>query len=508
MNQARFKKAEPSGTGIALALAAGAAMALGAWISVTTSHPESSSAQTASKPNIVFILTDDMRYDDLTATYMPKTTSLLINRGMAFDNAFVSNPLCCPSRATIMRGQYAHNTGVWRTTNVFDPDPNVRDGGWEGYKNNGYEDNNVATHLHAAGYRTGFFGKYLNGYNDTNTHIPKGWDRWFATEEGYFDYDVNDQGTIKHFGTDANDYQTDVLKRRASAFVGTSVTAGKPFFAYVAPKAPHDPAIPAPRDIHTFDGVQDPRLPSFDEEDVSDKPPWMRSLSRLSSADEANIRQRHADRVESLQAVDDLVAAVVRKLRDKGVLSNTYIVFTSDNGWYHGEHRIRQGKARPYEEAPHVPLVIRGPGVRADSTTAKLALNTDYFPTFTGLAGARTPNYVDGRSLLPILTERATAWRTAILLEGTVEIPSLLFREGRNYGGVRTSTTKYVEYEGGFRELYDLAPGADPYEQNNIYYEAASNVAPRPDLKARLDALESCAGADASATSCKTVEGG
>jgi hypothetical protein len=110
--------------------------------------------------------------------------------------------------------------------------------------------------------------------------------------------------------------------------------------------------------------------------------------------------------------------------------------------------------------------------------------------------------------LLPILTERATAWRTAILLEGTVEIPSLLFREGRNYGGVRTSTTKYVEYEGGFRELYDLAPGADPYEQNNIYYEAASNVAPRPELKARLDALESCAGADASATSCKTAEGG
>ena len=169
---------------------------------------------------------------------------------------------------------------------------------------------------------------------------------------------------------------------------------------------------------------------------------------------------------------------------------------------------MQAGKERPYEEAPRAPLVIRGPGVQAGSTTEKLVLNTDYSPTFTDLAGAQTPSYVDGRSLRPVLEGSATNWRTAILLEGSVEIRSLLSREHRKFYGIRTSTAKYAEYEGGFRELYDLAPGADPYELNNIYYKAASNVAPRPALKARLDALESCARADASATSCKTAEGG
>jgi N-acetylglucosamine-6-sulfatase len=502
--QARSKKAKPLGMGIVLALAAGAVMALGTWISVTASHPETSSAQTVSQPNIIFILTDDMRKDDLNSRYMPQTYSLLADRGMTFDNAFVSNPLCCPARATIMRGQYAHNTGIWRITNVFDPDPNVRDGGWLGYNRNGYEDDNVATHLHAAGYRTGFFGKYLNGYDGTT--VPPKWDDWFAFKQlAYFNYDVNDNGTIRHFGTTAGAYSTDVLNSEVQQFIDASVTRSNPFFAYVAPYAPHEPATPAPRDVHTFDGVQDPRLPSFDEADVSDKPPWMRSMSKLSTADKAKIRGRHEDRVESLQAVDDLVAAVVGKLRDKGVLSNTYIVFTSDNGWYHGEHRIRQGKERPYEEAPHVPLVIRGPGIAAGSTTRKLALNTDYLPTFTNLAGARTPSYADGRSLRPVLEGRPTAWRTAILLEGLGYQSGIPILE-RNYSAIRTRTTKYVEYEGGFREAYNLTPGADPYELANVYYGADPTVPPLSDLDRRLDELKQCSGTGQTAPSCKVGE--
>jgi N-acetylglucosamine-6-sulfatase len=299
-----------------------------------------------------------------------------------------------------------------------------------------------------------------------------------------------------------------VLNREAQQFIGESVALGKPFFAYVAPKAPHGPATPAPRDRHTFDYEKAPRLPSFDEEDVSDKPPWIQSLRRLSSRDIANIDQRHEDRVESLQAVDDLVEGVVDKLQSyPEVLDNTYIVFTSDNGWYHGEHRIRNGKARPYEEAPQVPLVIRGPGVQTASTD-KLVLNTDYFPTFMDLAEAQTPDYVDGRSLLPVLTGSPTTWRTAILLEGRGYTADPEIPVDRNYNGIRTSTSKYVEYEGGFRELYVLNPGTDPYELSTIYYSAEPTVPPRPDLKARLDALKSCAGADASATSCKTAEGG
>jgi arylsulfatase A-like enzyme len=302
---------------------------------------------TDQQPNIVFILTDDMRKDDLTDTYMPQTTMELVAKGMNFKNAFVSNPLCCPSRATIMRGQYAHNTKVWFNTNVFDPDPNIPDGGWKGYKGNGYENENVATRLKAAGYTTGFFGKYLNGY--TATTVPPGWDDWFAvTTGGYFDYDVNDNGTIRHFGTTNRDYSTDVLKRNVREFIGANAAQGKPFFAYVAPYAPHGPVTPAPRDRHTFDPEKAPRLPSFNERDVTEKPDWIQSLPELTSADIANIDRRHENRVESLQAVDDLVATVVRKLGEQGVLSNTYIVFTSDNGFHHGEHRLQRDKGQPY----------------------------------------------------------------------------------------------------------------------------------------------------------------
>jgi N-acetylglucosamine-6-sulfatase len=419
MNPARSKKAKPLGMGIVQALAAGVVMALGVWISVTASHPESSSAQTVSKPNIIYIVTDDMRYDDLNARYMPKTSSHLKDQGMTFKNAFVSTAWCCPSRATTMRGQYAHNTGVWYIANSYNPDPDVPDGGWEGYKGNGHEDDNVATHLGAAGYRTGLFGKYLNNYQGTTK--PPGWDDWFAFRPPrYYDYKVNDNGTIKHFGTTASAYSTDVLSRETQQFIDASVAQGNPFFAYVSPNAPHSPYPgTVPRHEHDFDGEKAPRSPSFNELDVSDKPPWIRSLPILGSTKIATINKRHEDRVESLRSVDDLVGAVVDKLNSyPGVLDNTYIVFTSDNGWHLGEHRIPEEKNRPYEEDHRVPLVIAGPGIAAGSTTDKLALNTDHLPTFTALAGAQTPGYVDGRSLRPVLEGNATSWRTAILLEG------------------------------------------------------------------------------------------
>jgi N-acetylglucosamine-6-sulfatase len=401
------------------------------------------------QPNFVFILADDMRKDDLT--YIPKTRSLLEDKGMTFSNAYVSNPLCCPSRATIMRGQYAHNTGVWDNVNGTD-------GGWQGYQsNNGNnEKDNVATSLHndAAGYRTALIGKYLNEYNNT-TYKPPGWDKWFATfTHDYFNYDVNDDGTIRHFGTTESAYLTDVLRKQTQNFIDTSVAKSKPFFAYVTPIAPHVPANPAPRDLHTYDGVKGPRLDSFNEAEVEEKPPWIQSLPILTSTQIAAIDKRHEDRVETLQALDDLVGGVVNKLKSSGQLSNTYIVFTSDNGYHHGEHRIPKSKGRPYEEDIHIPLLIRGPDVAAGSSTDKLVLNTDYFPTFTELAGIQTPSYVDGRSLQPVLTGTATNWRSAILLEAH---PTQHAGETPAYSGIRTTSgSKYIEYEGGVRELYNL----------------------------------------------------
>jgi N-acetylglucosamine-6-sulfatase len=444
------------------------------------------SAQAAQKPNIVFIITDDMRYDDLK--YMPKTRLLLQNRGMAFENAFVSNPLCCPSRATIMRGQYAHNTGVWT---------NTRKGGWQAYKKHGGEANNVATRLDAAGYRTALFGKYLNGYSahSAGTSVPPGWDRWFADvgSAGYYDYDVNDNGTKKHFGKKASDYSTDVLRNNTLAFIGTSAAQGKPFFAYVAPKAPHSPATPAPRDMHTYDGLKAPRPPSFNENDVSDKPPWIRSRPLLDSHKIAQLDIRYEDRVESLQAVDDLVEGVVNKLRNTGVMRNTYIFFTSDNGFHMGEHRIPGSKVYSYEEDIHMPLLVRGPGIAAGSTTEKLALNTDYLPTFTALAGTQTPSYVDGRSLRPVLKRSVRGWRDAILLEHKRAKGGPL----PAYYGIRTTGAKYVEYADGTRELYNL--DSDPYELNNRY-KASSRPA---GLASRLRALKSCA-----AGTCRAAENG
>jgi len=453
----------------------------------------------SAKPNIVFILADDMRKDDLK--YMPKTRSALQDKGMSFENAFVSHALCCPSRATIMRGQYAHNTHVW--SNGSTDSSSTTSGGLQAYKDNGGEQDNVATRLDAAGYRTGLFGKYLNGYDGSTR--PSGWDRWFGGVMGgdeYYNYDVNDDGTLRHFGTTSSDYSTDVISRKTNTFIDNSASLGTPFFAYVAPVAPHAPSTPAPRDVNTYDGVKAPRLPSFNERDVSDKPSWIRQLPRLSDSKKTQIDNHHEKRVESLQALDDLVGGVVGKLREKGVLSNTYVFFTSDNGFHHGEHRIPNGKWRPYEEDVHMPLLVRGPGVAA-GPTYRPGLNTDFMPTFTDLACSSSTcdtqnwSYVpDGRSLRPVLEGNAATWRNAVLLEAPANFSPA-------YAGIRTVNTgtttkgKYVEYSGGARELYNLE--SDPYELTDRY----NPTSPPVGLASRLQALKTCAG-----SGCRAAENG
>jgi arylsulfatase A-like enzyme len=440
------------------------------------------SAQPLQQPNIVFILADDMRYDDFS--YMPKTRDLIGSQGMTFSKAYVPLGLCCPSRTSILTGMYTHNHKVWFNENG-------KNGGWQGFKVQGHEQDNLATRLRSAGYRTGLFGKYLNGYDGST--VPRGWDDWFGKYGGYYyDWDVNDNGTKRHYGRTDSDYSTDVIAREARSFISASVAAGKPFFAYVSPVAPHEPSTPASRDLHDFDGEQAPRLPSFNEGDVSDKPSFIRSLPRLSASDIAAIDALHEKRVESLQAVDDLVEDLVGELEGQSVLNNTYVVFTSDNGWHHGEHRISNRKHQVYEESIHMPLVIRGPGVVAGESTDKLALNIDFYPTFAELAGTTPSSKVDGRSLRAVLEGTATSWRSAILLEKRHKT-----REGQSFFGILTSEPrKYVEYNNGERELYSLR--VDPYELENRY-----SGTPGGGLKARLDNLKTCSGA-----TCRSAEGG
>jgi N-acetylglucosamine-6-sulfatase len=452
----------------------------------------------------MFILADDMKASDLN--HMPNTQRLLVDQGVEFTKPWVTRSLCCPSRATILRGQYTHNHRVW--VNV---EPS---GGFWNFLDQGLENSTVATWLNAAGYDTILIGKYLNRYGlDRNgnraptTHVPPGWDRWHAWQGIYAgtgtSYKINENGRIVTYQR-SEIHDTDLHARTAVDFIRN--TAGnRPFFMYLAPNAPHDPAYFAPRHANMFSNTPLPKPQSFNEADVSDKPEWVQNKPRLSSTQISELTQFYRKRLRALQSLDEMVERLVNALRATGELSNTYIVFTSDNGIYLGEHRLT-AKGAAYNASPRVPLLIRGPGVPRGVTRSQMPLNNDLAPTFASWAGVRPPNFVDGRSLSPLLTSSPPAtWRTAFLVEHRRTPEEFAYvRAIPNYSAVRTARYNYVEYGTGEKELYDL--NADPTELTNIHNSASQRL--RSDLKARLDALKICARADASATSCKRAEGG
>ena len=460
--------------GAVLVLSLGALLAMGC--SGLASSQEEEAKAPNDQPNIVFVLTDDLDY--ASAQKMPAINSLLVEEGVSFQNAFTSQSLCCPSRATILTGLYAHSSGIKGNK--------PPDGGFEKFRDEGLEEDTIAVRLQEEGYRTAYFGKYLNGYpGDDPTHVPPGWDEWHGKikEQKLYDYEINENGEVVSYGSEEEDFYTDVLSEQANDFVRHASPEEQPFFMHVAPTAPHSPSTPAERHEGAFAGEEVPRPPSFNEEDVSDKPSWRKETVRLAEEDISEIDDYYRQRLESMLAVDEMVASLVEELEAAGELGNTYIFFTSDNGWFSGEHRIEEGKDRHYEESSRVPLFIRGAGIGAGSKVGKLALNTDLAPTFAELAGARFA--ADGRSLAPLLRgEDRSNWRSAVLLEGFVG------RKDRVYSAVRTETHKYVEYGNGERELYDLK--ADPYELDNAYENSSSSLL--ENLKARLEALRSCSG--------------
>jgi N-acetylglucosamine-6-sulfatase len=447
-------------------------------------------ADAAQSPNIILILTDDMRADDLP--FMPQVQRWLVEPGMSFSRFFATTPLCCPSRSSIFRGQYAHNHGVLGNTGD--------DAGYTTFFTAGREQSTVATWLHDAGCRTALFGKYLNGYAEFHdlTHVPPGWDRWAAgidhSPYGEFDYRLNEDGRVVAYGHAPEDYLTDVLARKAVDFV--SAAGAPPLFLDVATYAPHSPSVPAPRYAADFATTETPRGPAFNEADVSDKPSWVRSTPLLRPPQIARIDAHRRDRLRTLAAVDDLVGVVCAALQRTGALDHTYVFFSSDNGVLEGEHRQAHGKNGPYEEAIRLPLAVRGPGVPAGTTNDALTATIDLAPTFADLSGAAAPSFVDGRSLAPLLRgAKPDGWRQALLIEGfggdSDDSAPAAGEPVPPFAGVRTVDALYVEYDTGERELYNLA--ADPGETENLISEVDGMTAGA--FAGRVARLRTAAGA-------------
>jgi N-acetylglucosamine-6-sulfatase len=496
--------------------------------------------QAQSTPNVVVVMTDDQSVSDVRR--MPNVRRLLARRGTTFSNSFSSYPLCCPSRATFLTGQYAHNHGV---------DGNFAPSGYYGFRG---RRNTLPVWLDRAGYRTVHVGKYLNQYGALDPReVPPGWDEWYGGVDfstyDYFNYLLNHNGRVKahgdadyaralleinratqrgridssadllalvgrlftpgDFGAQrARDYQTDVLARIAAGFVRRSARSERPFFLSFAPVAPHREDIngvrpgapgpdprPAPRHASRFAQSPLPRRPSFNEADVSDKPALIRAQPRLTQAQIADLRRDHRGRLGSLQAVDEAVGRLVATLRRAGELDETLILFTSDNGWTQGEHRVPDNKYVAYEESIRVPLIIRGPEVPAGQVIDPAAINVDLAATIVDAANARPGRRLDGISLLPIAREPASAARRDVALEALAPLfagRGFPYPFAVPYYGVRTERFKYVRWSYGDEELYDLR--ADPYELRNLAADR-SHAELKAELAARARRLRRCVGA-------------
>jgi arylsulfatase A-like enzyme len=416
---------------------------------------------------------------------MPNTHALLAEQGVTFDNNFVSYSLCCPSRATFLTGQYAHNHGVWSNS--------PPDGGY--YKLD--SSNTLPVWLQRAGYQTIHLGKYLNGYGTRSpTEIPPGWGEWYGTPDPstyrYLDYKINENGKLVTYGHAAADYKTDVEARKAVDIIGRQAADPRPFFLWVAFLAPHsggprdpdDPAglatpSPAPRHRNFFATQPLPVPPSFNEADVSDKPAAIRNRPLMTAAKIAAVRENYQQRLESLMAVDDAVGLIVNQLAAIGKLDNTYILFTSDNGFFHGEHRVPSGKVLLYEPSIRVPLIMRGPSIPAGQHRSQFVSNIDLARTILAVTGAQPGRVQDGRSLLPFA-------RDPLLHSGRD-----LLLETPTYAAIRTPNWLYAEYVTGERELYNLAH--DPDELTSLHMDPRY-TAIQADLARRLARLRGCAG--------------
>lgn len=459
------------------------------------------------KPNVVRILTDDQ--DLASLALMPKTQALLAAKGVTYTDATVSLSLCCPSRATALTGQYAHNHNVWDNG-----------GTTGGYRNFANPQNSLAPWLKDHGYATAHVGRYLNAYFRANAaEIPAGWDHWFnmldtGTFEPwpYWNYSVSDDGVVRTFGTSDAEYATDVFADRAIADLQAMEATGQPFFLDFWPNAPHygagrspSPrfgAAPAPRHEQANPGLQAPRSENFLPENDTIPPslfllrPYFEAEHGGSEAFPQILDESYRDSANSLLAVDDAVERIVNQLDATGELDNTLIIFTSDNGMLWGNHGLMRMKWEPYEESLRVPLIIRGPGFPEGVSSDRTVSNIDIVPTIVEVTGAAHGRVMDGKALVPYPTDPATDEDRALLIESvkhnvnsTMQFPAP-FQVPR-FNAVRTRGFQYTEWLDGYVELFDLE--RDRAQMHNVAQDPryAEN---RTKLSAAIVALNGCAG--------------
>jgi N-acetylglucosamine-6-sulfatase len=441
----------------------------------------------------VVIMTDDQTAAALSG--MQNVNSLIAAEGTKFDQAIDSFPLCCPSRATNLTGQYAHNHGVLHNNPPF--------GGFLQLDST----STMPVWLQAAGYRTMHVGRYLNGY-EAKYGIPPGYTDWIGLPHSaafnYVSWKAFDHGVIKSYpdAEHPGEYLTDFETRKAVELIDQASPGETPFYLslwYTAPhrgnpRDPDDPVrpltpSPAARHRDAYAGVRMPRHPSFNEKNMFDKPQVVADRRRLSPEFAAGVEENWRQENEALMAVDEGVAQVVEALRRNGELENTLLVFMSDNGFMHGEHRALAEKVLPYEESIRIPLVMRGPGVPRGRVDERLVANVDVPSTILDATDVGPGRVQDGRSLLELLADPGAEWGRDVLIEngnGANGIPT--------YRGIRTYRFLYVEHRTtGEYELYDLEN--DPFELQSLDgHEAYAKV--QRDLKSRLRELVSCVGVD------------
>lgn len=430
---------------------------------------------------------------------MPRLRTLLIERGAHFTSHVANTPLCGPSRAILLAGQYAHNTRVYYN--------NGPEGGYTPWSRGGYDEKNLGPWLQGLGYRTGLFGKYMNDFplDRPETYVPKGWDDFQGVmsdrEARNNRFTLNENGALKLHEASTGGYQTDLLSRRLDSFLRAAEARDEqPFFALLSLSSPHVPVEPAERHKDTFPKDKAPRKPSFDEADLTDKPARLREQAvPITPGVAREIDATYRGMRQSMLAVEDAMEALLKTLTETGELSKTFIFLTSDNGWHRGEHRIPAEKYTPYEESIRVPLIVTGPGIAAGSRIPRVAGLVDLAPTLLELAGASRPmiDAADGRSLVPLLRApdpSSVPWREAILIEHFGG--GAPFRV-RSYTGIRSEKDVYVEYASGEKEYYDLME--DPYQMENT----ASKLPPATleKLSKRVAALKACA-----AAACRAAE--